>query len=171
MGEELTSTAPEFWLRGPIKGISPLLQPAAHALSQSRLELTLYTDHFPDKLLWERPSGCASVGFHMQHITGVLDRIMTYAQDSSLSEEQFQYLKQEGQRNPNISVSDLVGNFNRKVDEALLLFKQLPESELTKARAVGRKKLPSTVLGLLFHAAEHSQRHIGQMLVTIRVLQ
>jgi uncharacterized damage-inducible protein DinB len=171
MGKPTTPTEPEFWLRGPIKGIPALLQPAAHALSQSRLELAQYTSNFPDNILWERPSGCASVAFHIQHITGVLDRIMTYAQDKALSEEQFQYLKQEGQPNPNISVSDLVRNFDQKVDEALELFKQIPESELTKARTVGRKKLPSTVLGLLFHAAEHSQRHIGQMLVTIRVLR
>lgn len=165
------NTAPEFWLRGPILGISPFLQPAAHALLQSRLELSRYTNNFAGTQLWERPSGCASVGFHIQHITGVLDRIMTYAQNRSLSEQQFQYLKQEGQVNPKISVSDLVRNFDQKVDEALELFKQLPESELTMARTVGRKKLPSTVLGLLFHAAEHCQRHIGQMLVTIRVLQ
>src|SRR5690606_25571582 len=162
---------PEFWLRGPVLGISPFLQPAAHALLQSRLELSQYTNNFPDTQLWERPSGCASVGFHMQHMTGVLDRILTYAQNLSLSEQQFQYLRQEGQANPNISVSDLIGNFDQKVDEALELFKQLPESELTLARPVGRKKLPATVLGLLFHAAEHCQRHIGQMLVTIRVLQ
>ncbi|GGW33340.1 DinB family protein [Arenibacter certesii] len=170
MAKITTPTEPEYWLRGPIEGISSFLQPAAHALLQSRMELSLYTVNFPDNLLWEKPSGCASVGFHMQHLTGVLDRIMTYAQNRSLSEQQFQYLKQEGQPNSSITVSGLVSKFDKKVEEALLLFKQLPESELTMARTVGRKKLPSTVLGLLFHAAEHSQRHIGQMLVTIRVL-
>ncbi|WP_026809657.1 DinB family protein [Arenibacter latericius] len=167
----ITPTEPEYWLRGPIEGIPPLLQPAAHALLQSRKELTHYTANFPDNLLWEKPSGCASVGFHMQHLTGVLDRMMTYTQEKSLSEQQFEYLKQEGEPNPSIRVSDLVGHFDKKVEQALYMFKQLPESELTMTRTVGRKKLPSTVLGLLFHAAEHSQRHIGQMLVTIRVLQ
>lgn len=171
MEKPTPTTDPEFWLRGPVDGISSLLQPAAHALLQSRLELTQYTEGFPDKLLWEKPSGCASVGFHIQHITGVLDRLMTYAKNKSLSEQQFHYLKQEGQPNSNISISNLVSNFDNKVEEALLLFKQIPESELTMTRTVGRNKLPSNVLGLLFHAAEHCQRHIGQMLVTIRVLQ
>lgn len=171
MEQAKSPVTPEFWLRGPIEGISPVLQPAAHALLQSRSELNQYTANFPDRLLWEKPSGCASVGFHIQHLTGVLDRMMTYALNRSLSEQQFLYLKQEGHPNPNISVSDLVNNFNKKVSEALAMFKEFQESELTKARTVGRKKLPSTVLGLLFHAAEHSQRHIGQMLVTIRVLE
>ncbi|NKI26342.1 DinB family protein [Arenibacter sp. 6A1] len=162
---------PEFWLRGPLDGIPAVLQPAAHALLQSREELGKYTTDFPDSLLWEKPSGCASVGFHMQHITGVLDRMLSYAQEKSLSEQQFQYLRQEGDPNPQITLADLVSNFDKKVEEALLFFQQLPESELTLPRTVGRKKLPSTVLGLLFHAAEHSQRHIGQLLVTVRVLQ
>ncbi len=171
MATTTTLTEPEFWLRGPIEGISPFLQPAAHALLQSNMELVHYTANFPNHLLWERPSGCASVGFHIQHLTGVLDRIMTYARGKSLTEQQFQFLKQEGESNPDLTVSILVKNFHDKVEEAIDLFKSLPESELTQAREVGRKKLPSTVLGLLTHAAEHSQRHIGQMLVTIRVLE
>jgi hypothetical protein len=27
---------------------------------------------------------------------------------------------------------------------------------------VGRKKLPTTVIGLIVHLAEHTQRHVGQ---------
>lgn len=171
MTKASTPQAPEFWLRGPIDGIPTLLQPAAHALLQSREELGKYTSDFPDSLLWEKPAGCASVGFHMQHITGVVDRMLSYAQEKSLSEQQFQYLRQEGEANSKITVADLVSNFNQKVEEALLFFQQIPENDLPLPRTVGRKKLPSTVLGLLFHAAEHSQRHIGQLLVTVRLLQ
>ncbi|SHI44996.1 DinB superfamily protein [Arenibacter nanhaiticus] len=171
MTKKPTSQPPEFWLRGSIDGIPTLLQPAAHALLQSREELGKYTTDFPNKLLWEKPAGCASVGFHIQHITGVVDRMLSYAQEKSLSEQQFQYLRQEGDPNPKITIADLVSNFDQKVEEALLFFGQLPESELILPRTVGRKKLPSTVLGLLFHAAEHSQRHIGQLLVTVRVFQ
>ena len=39
-----------------------------------------------------------------------------------------------------------------------------------EVREVGRDRIPSTVGGLIFHAAEHTQRHLGQLLVTVRVL-
>ncbi|MDF4202486.1 DinB family protein [Maribacter sp. SA7] len=161
----------EFWLSGPIQGVPDLLQPAAHALLQSEKELKAYTADFPKELLWAKTSGRASVGFHMNHITGVLDRMLTYAKGESLSDEQFQFLKKEGAFNLNTEVVDLQNQFSTKVAEAIAYFKTLPESSLTEKRAVGRKKLPSTVIGLLFHAAEHSQRHIGQLLVTASVLQ
>ncbi|MEJ1222228.1 DinB family protein [Sediminicola sp. 1XM1-17] len=161
---------PEFWLSGPIPGITPLLQPAAHALLQSGRELTNYTHGFNEDLLWTKLSGRASVGFHIQHLTGVLDRMLTYTQSKSLTEEQFSYLKNEGNPNTLSNTMELVEAFNVKVAEALEYFRTIPESELTHKRTVGRKKLPSTVLGLLFHAAEHSQRHIGQLLVTVSVL-
>jgi uncharacterized damage-inducible protein DinB len=161
----------EYWLSGPIKGVPNLLQPAAHALLQSERELKKYTTDFPKELLWAKAAGRASVGFHMNHITGVLDRMLTYAKGESLSDEQFQFLKTEGTFNLTTQVADLQEQFSIKVAEAIAYFKTLPESSLTEKRTVGRKKLPSTVIGLLFHAAEHSQRHIGQLLVTVSVLQ
>ncbi|SFR68322.1 DinB family protein [Maribacter stanieri] len=161
----------EFWLAGPIPNIPDILQPAAHALLQSERELKKYTANFPKELLWAKTSGRASVGFHMNHITGVLDRMMTYAKSESLTDEQFLFLKQEGSFNLDTEVEDLQEQFSTKVAEALAFFKTIPEHTLTETRTVGRKKLPTTVLGLLFHAAEHSQRHIGQLLVTVSVLQ
>jgi len=161
----------EFWLRGPVPNIPNVLQPAAHALLQSEKELKQYTKDFPNELLWAKTNGRASVGFHMNHITGVLDRMMTYAKSKSLTEEQFAFLKNEGTFNLQTNVESLQQNFANKVAEALSYFKTLNEENLTQKRTVGRKQLPSTVLGLLFHAAEHSQRHIGQLLVTVSVLQ
>ncbi|MET6991124.1 DinB family protein [Sediminicola arcticus] len=170
MSEISINHEPEFWLSGPIPGISIFLQPTVHALLQSRRELAQYTMDFPEALLWEKTVGRASVGFHMQHLTGVLDRMLTYARSKPLTIEQFQYLKSEGSPNTKASITELVESFNTKVDEALEFCKTIPDNELTHERTVGRKKLPSTVLGLLFHAAEHSQRHVGQLLVTVSVL-
>jgi len=161
----------EFWLRGPIPNIPEALQPAAHSLLQSKKELTQYTSDFPKELLWAKASGRASVGFHMNHLTGVLDRLLTYAKRESLSEKQFKFLKQEGAFNLDTEVKDLQVLFSEKVAEALLYFETIPENCLSDKRTVGRKELPTTVLGLLFHAAEHSQRHIGQLLVTVSVLK
>jgi hypothetical protein len=57
------------------------------------------------------------------------------------------------------------------VDRTLGELRAVNEQQLTASRTVGRNKLPSTVLGLMFHAAEHVQRHVGQLLVTARVLR
>ena len=162
---------PEVWLRGLIPDIPIILQPAAHALLQSREEIFKYTEDFPEDLLWKKPAGRASVGFHLQHITGVLDRMLTYAEEESLSEKQFEYLRNEGVENTDLKIDNLNYNFSKKVDQSLEIFKNTPEAILTEKRSVGRKRLPSSVIGLYFHAAEHSQRHIGQMLVTISVLK
>jgi uncharacterized damage-inducible protein DinB len=158
----------EFWLRGPVPGIAPLLQPAAHALLQAREDVNVLMEGFPEEKLWDRPGGVASPGFHLQHLTGVLDRMLTYARGEALSPAQFDYLKAEGK--PAAAISELVHRFNQQINRALEEIGRTPEVLLTEVRPVGRGLLPSTVGGLLFHAAEHTQRHVGQLLVTVRVL-
>jgi uncharacterized damage-inducible protein DinB len=162
---------PEVWLRGAVAGVPPLLQPVAHALLQAREEVSKSMARFPASLLWERPAGVASVGFHLQHLTGVLDRLFTYAQGKSLTGEQLKALQSEEQpQSPSCTVQWLVKRFDDQVENALRQLQETSEQTLLQPVGVGRKKLPSTVHGLLFHAAEHTQRHIGQLLVTARVL-
>ncbi|MBM1105369.1 DinB family protein [Aurantibacter crassamenti] len=161
----------EIWLSGPIPEIPALLQPAAHALLQSVREVKEYLLDFPEDKLWETPFNRAAVGFHLQHLTGVLDRMLTYAQEKSLSEEQFNFLKIEKNSKVKKTSTEMITAFELKVDEALNYFKSIPENTLTELRTIGRKKLPSTLIGLLFHAAEHSQRHVGQLLVTVSALK
>ncbi|MEC8831351.1 MAG: DinB family protein [Bacteroidota bacterium] len=165
------SSEQEYWLSGPIPDVPALLQPAAHALLQSVREIKKYVSDFPEDKLWEKPCGRASAGFHLRHITGVLDRMLSYAEKKALTAEQFNFLKNEGNGENAPSSEKLIHDFEEKVNEALEYFKNTPESILTEERFVGRKKLPSTVVGLLFHAAEHSQRHVGQLLVTVSVLK
>ncbi|MBO0320839.1 DinB family protein [Muricauda sp. CAU 1633] len=165
------SAPQEYWLSGPIPDVPALLQPAAHALLQSVREIKIYLVDFPEEKLWEKPFGRASVGFHLRHLTGVLDRMLTYAKEESLTEAQFHFLKNEGSEENAPNAQHLIEDFENKVNEALDYFKTIPENALTDERFVGRKKLPSTVIGLLFHAAEHSQRHVGQLLVTVSALK
>ena len=160
---------PEVWLRGPVEGVPALLQPVAHALLQAREEVGEVMSGFPQALLWEGPAGLASPGFHLQHLSGVLDRLFTYAADRSLSAGQLAYLKKEGQP-ADQTVAGLVQVFNQQVDQALGQLLTTQEGSLLEFRGVGRAKLPSNVLGLLVHAAEHTQRHVGQLLVTAKVL-
>ncbi|MDO7851188.1 DinB family protein [Hymenobacter convexus] len=170
----MSSPAPlEVWLRGPIAGVPPLLQPVAHALLQAREELNTAMADFPPALLNERPAGVASVGFHLQHLAGVLDRLLTYARQETLSEQQFAEFHAE---NPPLTiesdvVTKLVQRFSNQVDAALNQLKATNEASLTEVRGVGRAQVPSTHLGLLVHAAEHTTRHLGQLLVTAKWVQ
>jgi uncharacterized damage-inducible protein DinB len=161
---------PEVWLRGPIPGVPPLLQPVAHSIRQAQEDIHRLMEDFPTDLLWEKPAGMASSGFHLQHIAGVLDRMATYAKDEALSESQFSYLKIEGLKNEDLTTKFLLENLDYQIDQFLESITKTDPSTLTDFRGVGRAQLPSTVGGLLFHAAEHMQRHFGQLLVTAKVL-
>ncbi|WP_019990515.1 DinB family protein [Rudanella lutea] len=161
---------PEVWLRGALPHVPALLQPVAHALLQAREELNELMADFPDESLWERPAGLASVGFHLQHLTGVLDRLLTYARAEGLTPDQLAYLAAEGKPDVSIRAGGLVEAFSAQVDRALVQLRTTDEATLTEFRGVGRAGLPSTVLGLLVHSAEHTMRHLGQLLVTVRVL-
>lgn len=158
----------EVWLRGPLDNMPALLQPIAHALLQAREELNDLMQNFPDVLLWERPASVASAGFHLQHLSGVLDRLLTYARGEVLSSEQMAALKAEGHADENITVNALLNRFNAQVDSALQQLRQTDETSLIETRGVGRAQIPSTVIGLLTHSAEHTMRHLGQLLVTVR---
>ena len=166
----MAGTLPEVWLRGPIPGVPDLLQPVAHALLQAREEVDVLLEGFPEELLWTRPAGVASVGFHLQHLTGVLDRLFTYARGEALTWAQLSALAAEEE--PPASSGhpqDLVRSFHEQVEHALGQLRATNVETLTRPRGVGRAGLPSTALGLLVHAAEHTQRHVGQLLVTVRV--
>lgn len=166
----MANDQPEVWMRGPVEGVPPLLQPVAHALLQAVEEVERLLVAFPNDLLWKKPAGVASVAFHLQHLTGVLDRMVTYARQLPLSEKQFEYLKQEGIEAP-LTTTTLINSFRSKVAETVAYLKTVNEKHLTEFRPVGRKQLPSTVMGLLFHAAEHTMRHLGQMIVTARIVR
>jgi hypothetical protein len=163
---------PEVWLRGPLEGIPLLLQPIAHALLQAREEVNDLMVDFPEILLWVKPVGMASPGFHLHHLAGVLDRLFTYAKGEALTQHQLTKLSLEGKM-PEIdySVITLLEIFNRQVDEAIKQLSETDELILTEKRGVGRAQLPSTVIGLYTHAAEHIMRHVGQLLVTARILR
>jgi len=162
---------PEAWLRGPVAGVPPPLQPAAHALLQATEDLETLLAGLSTEELWHGPGGAASAGFHALHAAGALDRLYTYARDEPLSPGQRAALAEERSPDPTIPVAELLARFRRAVDAALAQLRATPESALTAPRAVGRAQLPSTVLGLLFHGAEHTARHAGQISTTVRVLR
>jgi hypothetical protein len=162
----------EVWQRGPLPDITPMLQPVAHALLQAREEVNEYMHEFPSALLWQRPAGMASVGFHLQHLSGVLDRVFTYAKADALNAFQFEQLEEEGKDAAHgYTTKELVARFDKQVDLALQQIKETDPAILAEYRGIGRAGLPSTVIGLLVHGAEHTMRHVGQLMVTAAVLK
>jgi uncharacterized damage-inducible protein DinB len=166
-----TKSLPEVWLRGPIEGVPALLQPVAHGLLQCREEIAHNIEGLTPEQIWETPSGAASVGYHVRHAAGSLDRLFTYARGEQLSADQRAELAAEKQPDlaPN-AAARLLAAFEATVERALTQLTETDESRLLDARGVGRAQLPSTVLGLLFHAAEHTQRHAGQIATTVRIV-
>ena len=162
----------EPWLRGPVPNVPPLLQPVAHSLMQAVEDMRRVVTPLGDDALWARPGGAASIGFHVRHAAAALDRLYTYARGESLSESQLAWMKAEATlgEQGRASASELVAEFEAQVERALAQLRSTQEDRLTEAREVGRLKLPSTVIGLLFHGAEHTQRHVGQTIATAQVV-
>jgi uncharacterized damage-inducible protein DinB len=160
---------PEAWLRGPVEGIPPLLQPAAHSLLQCREELEAALAGMTPEQVWESRDGSASIGYHVRHAAGSLDRLYTYARGAMLSDAQLSVLRLESQPDPALEAADLLAGFDATVERALDQLRATDERTLTDVRHVGRAKLPSTVIGLLFHGAEHTQRHAGQVATLAKI--
>ena len=131
--------------------------------------LPLVRDLSPDQL-WARPGGGASIGFLLAHLPGSLDRLLTYSRGNALSELQFAALAAERViHDTRPSLASLTGAFGAALDAAIAYLRTVPASALLVPREVGRKKLPSTTLGLIFHAAEHSSRHAGQVVTLSKI--
>lgn len=162
----------EVWLRGPVPGVQPLLQPAAHTLLQVGEDVVPIVQHLSPAQLWARPGGAAAIGFHLVHLPGSLDRLLTYSRGESLSADQSTRLAAERTvYDERPELQDLLTRFRASLDTAIEYLRTVPEDSLLTPREVGRKRLPSTTLGLIFHAAEHSARHAGQIVTLTRVVQ
>jgi len=162
---------PEYWLRGPIDGIAPLLQPVAHSLLQAREDVAAALSRTPVEHVWVSPHGAASIGFHVKHLCGSLDRLLSYARGEALTSAQLAYLHAESAPgSPPADAAVLIALVDEAVGRALRQLRGTSAATLTEARAVGRQQLPSTVIGLLVHAAEHTTRHAGQIITTAKIV-
>lgn len=166
----MTSTRPEVWLRGPIYGIPALLMPIVQVLMQAAEDARKAASHMTPEQLRTRPGGAASAAFHLFHAAHALDRLMTYARGESLTDSQRRALAIERSGDIGGDSAELLGLFDATIDRAIRQLRCTPEKSLCDERRVGGAQLPSTILGLLFHAAEHTSRHTGQLITTARVV-
>jgi len=161
------TTLPEPWLRGPVPGVSPLTAPILFAFQQAREDLATYTEGLTVEQIWAEPFGFGSLGCHLRHIAGSTDRLITYLEGKQLSENQMAALETEQQ--PGASREQLLSELDSAFRKSELVVRALNPLALTEPRQVGRKRLPTTVIGLLTHIAEHTQRHVGQAICAAKL--
>lgn len=161
----------EWWQRGPIEGVPAVLQPVAHILLQVKESVSELVENLTIDEWNARPAGVASAAFHVRHISGVIDRLFTYARGDALSEGQFAALRSEGAELEVSGIAALLEALSARVDLAIAELRQVDPATLGEFRGVGRARLPSTVIGCLVHGAEHAMRHVGQLSVTTRIVR
>jgi uncharacterized damage-inducible protein DinB len=162
----------EPWLSGPVAGVSPLLMPAAHALLQANNDIVQYAAELTIEQLWREPNGLPSVGFHLRHIDGSSDRLLSYTKGEALSDAQFAFLKSErAPGEPLPTAAELIAAVQARIAGLLDFIRATPDESLFAERLVGRAQLPTNVFGLLFHIAEHMQRHVGSLIVVAKIVR
>lgn len=159
----------EPWLRGPLEGVHPLLAPILYSFQQAREDLQRWTQGLTKDQLWERPFDSGSVGFHIRHIGGSVARLMSYARGEQLTPSQLGALEREMEPGPGLA--DLLHELDNQLVEAERLVRKLDPAQMSEPREVGRKRLPTTLGGLLTHIAEHTQRHVGELIVTVKAVK
>jgi len=159
----------EPWMRGPIAGVDPLVAPLLYSFRMAREDLAKHTRGMSQADLWARPFGLTPAGFHIRHIAGSTDRLLTYLQGRELTPAQLAAMDAEsGADEP--TREQLLEAMDKVFREAEAVVCALDTATLAHARTVGRKRLPTTVIGLLTHIAEHTQRHVGQAISAAKLV-
>lgn len=171
MNVEVKPMSPEAWLRGPIDGIIPELQPVAHSLVQALEDLENVVPTIPEGALWKGPGGAASPGFHLHHLAGSTDRLLSYARGEDLNDHQKGRLATEKKAHPELTGEDLLAEIRKVFRKTLARLRSVDTSELDEHRSVGRGELPSNVRGLFYHIGEHATRHVGQLITTLNIMR
>jgi DinB superfamily len=161
-------SSPEPWLRGPLEGVHPLVMPVFFSFAQVREDLKTHLDGLSEAKVW-RQFGKASIGFHLKHLAGSVDRLTTYLRGEPLSSEQLRTLREEGLADA--SLPELLRRVDASLRQSENYLKTIDPATLYDARQVGRQALPTTVIGLIVHLAEHTQRHLGQAITLSRVVR
>lgn len=161
------SELPEPWLRGTLTTVPAVQRAVLHALELAGEDLRCWCARLTHHQFNARVFGLAPVAFHVRHVSRSIDRLLTYAEGHGLSDEQTSALKTE--LIEDASPEDVLAELRTSLSEAALRVKRFDPASLEQTVAVGKKKLPTTVGGLLVHVAEHTQRHVGQAITTAKI--
>jgi uncharacterized damage-inducible protein DinB len=159
---------PEPWLRGTLTDVPAIPRAVLHALELAKEDLWKWCFALSDEQLNECPGGIAPVAFHLRHIAGSLDRLLTYAEGGQLGEAQLAWLKSE--LAPGATHDQVFADFEASLERSANRIRALASADFSTPRAVGKKQLPATLGGLLVHIADHTQRHVGQAITTAKLV-
>ena len=157
----------EPWLRGTLTEFDPMRRGVLHALELAAEDVAKWCEGLSDEEMELRPFGAASVGFHLRHMVRSLDRLLTYAEGSTLTKLQMEQLKLEMEA---AGRDKTMMEFAEGIEVAGVRVKRFAPENFDAVRGIGRKMLPTTVGGLLVHCADHTQRHVGQAVTTAKVV-
>ncbi len=164
-----TAPSAEPWLGGTHTEIPAVPRAVLHALDLALDDITKWTDGLTDLEIHAQPLGLSAVSFHLKHIARSIDRLLTYAEGEQLSSEQLGALK--GEQSGAETLAELLGEVEAAFSRAAERVRVLASADFNTARGVGRKQLPTTIGGALIHVADHTQRHVGQVVTTAKVLK
>jgi len=166
--EKPNPALPEPWLRGSLQELPAVPRAVLHALESAKEDLWKWCFPLSSEQLHQQAGELASVAFHLRHVARSLDRLLTYAEGHALGDAQLAILKSEAE--PGAShdevFSELSGAFRRSEKRV----RQLANANFESPRSVGKKQLPTTLGGLLVHVADHTMRHVGQAIITAKVV-
>jgi hypothetical protein len=157
----------EPWLRGPIEGVEPAAGALILSFQQVREDLRQHVGDLTPVQVWAAPPGMAPAGFHIRHAGGAADRLCAYLEGRSLSDEQKAAARREAE--PGASFEELIAELSARLERVENVVRGITAAQMNDARAVGAKQLPTTVIGLIVHIAEHTQRHLGQAITTAKL--
>ena len=160
---------PEPWLRGTLTEVPSLTRAVLHALQLAHEDVHRWCGGLTLAELNAHPAGLPSLAFQVQHISGSLHRLLTYAEGEELSDMQLEELARE-QEDVAGPAHLFLREFDRAMEDAVRRVRALARRDPESARSVGRKHLPVSLGGLLVHMADHTQRHVGQLITTAKVL-
>ncbi len=166
---KIMKNLPEPWMRGTINDLNPALAQVLYSFQQAREDIAAFTEGLTAAQMWTKPEGLAPVGFHVRHIAGSVDRLLAYALGRALTAPELEALERE--KDPGASREELLLQMDRSFDAAEQKIRLIDPGTFNEPRAVGRKRLPTTLIGLLIHIAEHTQRHVGQAIVTAKLVR
>ena len=163
--------ANEAWLNGKLDGFTTIVMPAAHALLQAIVDLERCATDLTDEELLSRPNDSPSAAFHLRHIAGSIDRLLIYVRGEELNETQFDWLEKETASDSDLNAAELTQKAVSEINHTLETLKNIESESLFEERFVGRRRMPSNVFGLLFHIAEHTARHVGQIITIAKIVR
>jgi uncharacterized damage-inducible protein DinB len=159
---------PEPWLRGTLGEIPAVGRAVLHALELAEEDLQKWCGGLTDDELNARPGDLPPVAFHLRHVSRSIDRLLTYAEGGELTGDQITALKSEldsGARSSETFAELLAG-----LERGAARVRALSQQDLNTPRIVGKKRLPTSLAGLLVHVADHTQRHVGQAVTTAKIV-